>query len=304
MKAHLDLFSGIGGFALSARWCGYQTVAFCEIDPYAQRVLQKNFGAVMADAEQCPTVERREPSMQRGRTGEAEQTWMGSEPRIFPDITKLDGTRFRGVNLLTAGVPCQPASVAGKRRGSKDDRWLWPEALRILRESSPAWAIFENPPGILSLDDGVEFERVLSEMEGAGYTVQPIIVPACAVDARHRRDRVWIVAHSEVGTIGTGFRETGPEFNRHITSDSGSTLAHANDTRSQGRNGSELPERGGERPAWESGSFCTWKPESEWFAESGMGRVASRIPSRVDRLRCLGNSVVPAVAAQIIGMIP
>ena len=156
---HLDLFSGIGGFALAAGWAGFRTVGFCEREPYAQAVLGKHW----------------------------------PEIPICDDIFRLDANQYRGVTLLTGGFPCQPFSVAGQQRGSEDDRHIWPEMLRVIKECRPTWIIGENVPGIVEM----ELDNCISDLENIGYTVQPIIVPACAVDAKHRRDRVWILAHSE-----------------------------------------------------------------------------------------------------------
>lgn len=253
---HLDLFSGIGGFTIAAERAGFQTIAFSEIDPYACKILKRH----------------------------------------WPDVPNLGDVRnihdFKA-DLVTAGVPCQPASYAGKRRGSKDDRWLWPEALRVLGESGARWALFENVPGLMSLDGGVEFERVLSQMESLGYAVRPIVVPACAVDAPHRRDRVWIVANSE-GTEQE--RSWSARQRRNGPANDCKIVAHANESGLQGWNSAELRECGSKRPTGAHGAFSTWPEESEWFAQSGMGRVAHGIPNRSHRLRCLGNAIVPQVA--------
>lgn len=161
MRTHVDLFSGIGGFSLAAQWAGVETIAFAEIDSYASRVLERHFRGVRnyGDVRNVPAI---------------------------PDAW-----------LLTGGVPCQPASVAGKRKGAEDDRWLWPEALAAVERIRPAWVLFENPTGILSLNDGVEFERICAALEGQGYEVQPIVIPACAVGTFQHRERLWICAHTE-----------------------------------------------------------------------------------------------------------
>ena len=152
---HLDLFSGIGGFALAAGWAGFKTIGFCDNEPYAQAVLKKHW----------PDVP------------------------IHGDIKTLDGTAYRGVTLLTGGFPCQPFSNAGKRRGKDDDRYLWPQMLRVIQEARPDWIVGENVVGII----GLALDQVLSDLEKEGYEVEAIIVPACGVDANHRRNRVWIV---------------------------------------------------------------------------------------------------------------
>jgi len=153
---HLDLFSGIGGFALAAGWAGFETVGFCDNEPYAQAVIKKHW----------PNVP------------------------IHEDIKTLDGTAYRGVTLLTGGFPCQPFSNAGKRRGKDDDRYLWPQMLRVIQEARPDWIVGENVVGII----GLALDQVCSDLEAEGYEVEPIIIPACGVDAPHRRNRVWVVA--------------------------------------------------------------------------------------------------------------
>jgi DNA (cytosine-5)-methyltransferase 1 len=154
---HLDLFSGIGGFALAARWNGFRTLAFCDNEPYAQAVLKKHWPDVPCHR----------------------------------DIREIQGNLYAGVTLLTGGFPCQPFSVAGKQRGKGDDRYLWPEMLRVIREARPAWIIGENVAGIVNM----ALDQVHTDLEAEGYEVESLIVPACGVDAPHRRDRVWIVAN-------------------------------------------------------------------------------------------------------------
>src|SRR5215831_16662165 len=158
-RTHLDLFSGIGGFALAASWAGYETVLFCEIDRFCQAVLRKNFPGVP----------------------------------IHDDVRTLAAEHVPGpVDLLTGGFPCQPVSVAGQRRGDADDRWLWPEMARVVGEVRPRYVLAENVPGLI----GMALDGCLADLEGLGYACRAVIVPACAVGAWHRRDRVWIVAHA------------------------------------------------------------------------------------------------------------
>ena len=155
----LDLFSGIGGFSLGLESVGMETVAFCEMDAFCQKVLKKHW----------PNVP------------------------IHSDIKELDGNEYRGaVELICGGFPCQPFSVAGEQRGAEDDRALWPEMLRVICEVQPTWVIGENVSGIINM----ELDNVLSDLEAEGYAAQTFVLPACSVDAKHRRDRVWIVAHS------------------------------------------------------------------------------------------------------------
>ena len=152
----LDLFSGIGGFSLAAKWAGYTTVAFCEIDPYCQKVLKKNF----------------------------------PEIPIFSDIKKLKRSDINGsIDIITGGFPCQPFSVAGRKKGTEDDRDLWPQMFRVIKEFKPTWVIGENVAHFVNM----AFQRTKIDLESEGYEVQPFIIPACSLGAPHRRDRVWIV---------------------------------------------------------------------------------------------------------------
>lgn len=166
---HASLFSGIGGFDLAAEWMGWQNVFNCEIDPFCRKVLAYYF----PDAKQ------------------------------YEDVKTADFTIHRGhIDVLTGGFPCQPFSLAGKRKGSDDNRYLWPEMLRAIREIQPRWVVGENVFGIVNWSDGLVFEQVQSDLENEGYEVQPYIIPACAVDAPHRRDRVWFVAHRSHDRFG------------------------------------------------------------------------------------------------------
>ena len=268
MKTHLDLFSGIGGFAIAAQNCGYTTIGFCEKEPYAQQILKERFGAVLADAGGSTTAAENDK-----RTKHQPHEWdkirneycSGSpRPRLHDNIFTLNGADYAGVDLLTGGFPCQPFSVAGKRKGAADDRALWPQMLRVIDGAKPAWIIGENVAGIVTM----ELDNILSDLEGIGYAAWPLVIPACAVDARHRRDRVWIVAHA--------------------------TKLHGNE-RGEYRqsSGRQIPQSG-------ISSCCEWESELHWFAESGMGRVAHGIPHRTHRLRGLGNSICPPVAEEII----
>ena len=159
----LNLFDGIGGFALAGTWMGWKPVASVEIDPFCRKVLDY---------------------------------WFDYKYR-YGDIKTADFVRLRGrIDIITGGFPCQPFSNAGKQRGKDDDRYLWPEMLRAIREVQPRWVVGENVRGLLTNAGGMVFEQVCADMEALGYEVQPLLIPACSVDAPHRRDRVWIVAHA------------------------------------------------------------------------------------------------------------
>ena len=295
MLTHVDLFSGIGGFALAAEWVGFRTIAFCEIEPFCQEVLKARFGAV-ADTEQSrlhggqEKIDGRGKHIEEGgKVGDGRKS-DDRKPLLILDIHSFDGTRFRGATLLTGGVPCQPASIAGKRKGMADDRWLWPEAIRVLAEVKPAWAIFENPCGILSLEQGVVFEDLLSQMEGEGYEVRPIIIPACAVNAPHRRDRVWIVGHAN-GKRPQGHGECG-ECPRERTI--GAADSDASDSA-----GAELDRSWRTRTGRKRSADNGW--DIPWIeVATRLCRVDDGLPRRVDRLKALGNAIVPQVAYEII----
>jgi DNA (cytosine-5)-methyltransferase 1 len=158
---HGSLFSGIGGFDLAAEWMGWENVFHCEWNPFGQKVLKYYFPNSIS----------------------------------YEDITKTDFTIHRGrIDILTGGFPCQPYSSAGKRLGKEDDRHLWPEMLRAIREIQPSWVVGENVRGLTNWNGGLVFNEVQADLEAAGYEVLPFLLPACAVNAPHRRDRIWFVA--------------------------------------------------------------------------------------------------------------
>ena len=165
----LDLFSGIGGFSLGLESTGhFRTVAFCEIDKFCKLILDKH--------------------------------WKGT--KVYDDIKTItkkqfeeDGTEFP--DIITGGFPCQPFSVAGKQQGTSDSRHLWPEMFRVIKDFAPRWVIGENVKGLTNIQDGVVFETVCSDLEGEGYEVRTFNIPAAGVQAPHRRERIWIVAHAK-----------------------------------------------------------------------------------------------------------
>ena len=159
----LDLFSGIGGFSIGLEQAGFETAAFCEIEDYPRAVLRKHW----------------------------------PDTPIYRDVKQLTGERLRadGIipDVIVGGYPCQPFSVSGRQRGEEDPRHLWPEVHRLIRELRPRWVLCANVGGHIKLG----LDEVLSTLEAEGYTVWPFIIPACGVDAPHKRDRVWIVADSD-----------------------------------------------------------------------------------------------------------
>jgi len=299
----LDLFSGIGGFSLAAQWCWgdeLEIVAFCEIDKFCQKVLQKHWlnVPIIEDVRdvQHTTIER----LSNRTSNTMEEQKEKSQPKR-PDSLSID--------LLTGGFPCQPFSCAGKRKGKEDNRFLWPEMLRVIKETRPRWIVAENVAGIvrMALDD------CLSDLESEGYSAGTVIIPACAVNAPHRRDRVWLVAYTEsTGEITTQQPRqrnsieqcsqdvADPEqFNRYRKSSSTEKIESIRGTKPSisqcdwwstepdvGRTFNGLP-MGLDGNLWTDG----------W--ENKIPRVAKGIPERVNRLKSLGNAIVPHVAYQI-----
>ena len=188
IMTHASLFSGIGGAELAATWMGWDNLFHCEINSFGRKVLEYWF----------------------------------PKSKSYDDITKTDFREWRGkIDVLTGGFPCQPFSQAGKRKGDTDDRYLWPQMLRAIREIRPTWVVGENVAGIVTMVESCEevemgraddifeenimyrkeqeftIERICKDFEREGYSVQPIVIPACAVGAPHRRDRVWFIAHRD-----------------------------------------------------------------------------------------------------------
>ncbi len=306
---HLSLFSGIGGLDLAAEAAGFRTVGQCEWADYPTKVLEKHW-----------------PEVPRWR-----------------DIRSLTGESFyeqtglRTVTVVSGGFPCQPFSFAGKRRGKEDDRYLWPEMLRVISEIRPTWVIGENVAGIVSM----ALDTVLSDLESIGYTSQAFIIPACAVDAPHRRDRCAIVAYTNSRPSRSG-HEPEPGKAEHAEFGTGSSNCGRNVADPKGYR------LQGQRPSWEqiSGTrhealefegrchvsntdsqrlqipghepgqqafqpkdgttFCCGRSAQPglggmvdgfpcWLDEPGnVPRIATGVKDRVNRLKCLGNAVVPA----------
>ncbi len=180
MFRHGSLFSGIGGFDIVAEWMGWENIFHCEWNPFGQKVLKYYWPNAIS----------------------------------YNDITKTDFTIHRGtIDILTGGFPCQPYSQAGKRLGKEDDRHLWPEMLRAIREIQPSFIVGENVRGLTNWNGGMVFNEVQADLEAEGYEVTPFLLPACAVNAPHRRDRIWFVAHSDKCTKGTSGKNRSIESN-------------------------------------------------------------------------------------------
>ena len=238
-----SLFAGIGGFDLGLERAGMKCRWQVEIDAYAGSVLAKHW----------PSVTR----------------W--GDVRTFPVGDPADWQ----VDLICAGVPCQPVSHAGKQKGASDERWMWGEALRVVADLCPRFFVAENPIGLLNHDRGRTFHGILRAFASVGYVCEWHVISASAVGAPHRRERVWLVAHADGG------RRQRKRLPQH-SDQQGPSGDIADGCSSWGRRA---------RP-----DGC----RQQWATEPSVGRVAHGVPNRVDRLRCLGNAVVPQVA-EVIG---
>ena len=242
---HLGLFEGIGGFSLAARWMGWETVAWCEWNEFGQKVLKHHF----------------------------------PEAEGHGDITKTDFTKYANkIDILTGGFPCQPYSAAGLRKGTEDERHLWPEMLRAIREIQPSYVVGENVRGITNWNGGVVFDEIQSELESQSYEVLPFLLPACATNAPHQRERIWFIAYSNERRLQKGnsglskvnrvFEKAPNEFTRIITSQW-----------SRGkRNSGSVCRYDGIPHRLDAITFSKWRAES---------------------IKAYGNAIVPQVAYEI-----
>jgi len=273
---HGSLFSGIGGFDLAAEWMGWENVFHCEWNEFGQKVLKHHFP--QADS--------------------------------YSDITKTDFRKYEGsVQIISGGFPCQPFSQAGKRKGTDDERYLWHEMLRAVQEIKPKFVIAENVFGILSIDGGMVFEQVHLDLETEGYEVQTFIIPACAKDAPHRRDRCWFVAYSTEQRLE---RSTRSELQgRSSRSSRGDDEGNATDSSIERLQRSE--EQGSTPRIREEGEqFSSRFIQSSWQefpTESPICGGDDGLPERLDgitfpkwrneSIKAYGNAIVPQVAYEL-----
>jgi len=289
---HVDLCSGIGGFALGFQWAGLsEPQLFCDIEPWCRKILQQHWPnvPVASDVKE-----------------------LASDPeRFVPDC-----------DILTAGYPCQPFSFAGQRKGEEDDRHIWPYILKIVASKRPSWCVFENVYGHISLG----LDSVLSDLEREGYATRTFVVPACGVNAPHKRNRVWIVAHTDNPrqSSGEGEPRASQEGNNTgwvrptVSNTSGSRLSGNDWGRSEQFTQDTRQDVPNPKSFRVQGLWASWEQEPHahegqkvsvcdsqgrgqtiWDAEPNVGRVANGIPKRVDRIKGLGNAIVPQIAQRI-----
>lgn len=275
---HVDLCSGIGGFALGFEWAGLSTpVMFCDIEEWCRNILKKHWTNVPI---------------------KSDVKELANDPdNLVPDC-----------DILTAGYPCQPFSQAGNRKGKEDPRHIWPHIRKIVASKRPSWVVFENVYGHISLG----LDAVLLDLETEGYSTRTFIVPASGIGALHKRDRVWIVGYTEdhgwdgrpspVGREGSQDKqdESRPEVWGESSGPS-TDVADSDNQRPQGRlSGWQDTERQSVVGHTGCSSSTHRQPTKNWWTtEPNVGRVANGIPKRVDRLKGLGNAIVPQIAQQI-----
>jgi DNA (cytosine-5)-methyltransferase 1 len=300
VMTHASLFSGIGGFDLAAHWAGYDNVFACEIDEFCQKVLRKNFKDI----------------------------------EIYEDIKKFDATKYRNtIDVLSGSPPCQGFSVAGDRKGSKDDRHLWPEMYRIIREINPAWVITENVRGLTSIENGEVLQTIYNDLENAGYETQAFLIPALSVNSPHKRERIWIISRNTSDSESMRNRRWGgwDEFHVHREQPICETIKSRDSRRIETSACSEHSECGeskndstnsdsiipqtlsvceGETQSGGSdrGSFSeTWR--ETWIeAFTRVYGVDDGISTRLDkyrnkRIKACGNSIIPQIAYEFLDII-
>jgi DNA (cytosine-5)-methyltransferase 1 len=267
---HASFFTGIGGFDLAAQMVGWENMFQCEINPFCLKLLEQNFPGV----------------------------------RKHKNIKETDFTQYESrIDVLSGGFPCQPFSTAGHRKGTDDDRYLWPEYFRGVREIKPPWVVGENVRGLINWNDGMVFNKVCAELETEGYEVAPFLLPAAAVNAPHRRERIFFVAYS------ASFRRRRELYKRETLQrqeqafgevrPSDNEIATNTDCRFRCKRGLHAFESetavGHTRPSY----ACNLGNWQDFPTKSGICRRDDGIPNRVDRIKGLGNAVVPQVVKQI-----
>ena len=292
----LDLFSGIGGFSLGLESTGYfKTIAFVEKDKFCHEVLKKNFPNIPIESE----------------------------------VRNVKGNKYKA-DVITGGFPCQPFSVAGKRKGTDDDRYLWDETIRIIQECKPRWFIGENVEGIINIQNGMVLRKVCNDLEEEGFEVQCLVIPASGIGAWHQRKRIWIVAYSDSNRdrneitksngeekeiqrehwkndsttwkfIGTNPNDV-PNSNSKLRDGCGSSTSNSTTELSR----MECDKIKNRNKIWSKAERCSEQSTREtwWQTQSKLCRIPDGLSTRLDkdrknRIKALGNSIVPLIARQL-----
>ena len=293
MLTHASLFSGIGGFDLAAEWAGWENIFHCEWNPFGQKVLAHHF----------------------------------PNSKSYNDITKTNFSIHEAtVDVLTGGFPCQPYSLAGKRLGKADERHLFPEMLRAIKEIKPRWIIGENVRGLVSWNGGLVFDEVCADLESQGYEVQSFLIPAASVNAPHKRDRIWFVAYSNHKGRCSQFNDVSKE-NGEISEWNQDTEFSNSSSRNVANSESERFQRGQDFNKWtkfdeersnngfvirtkckdnkqySNFNFCKFPTQPPICGgNDGISRELDGITFpkwRQESIKAYGNAIVPQVALQI-----
>jgi DNA (cytosine-5)-methyltransferase 1 len=265
---HGSLFSGIGGFDLAAEWMGWENVFHCEWNPFGQKVLKHHFPNSIS----------------------------------YNDITKTDFSIHRGnIDIITGGFPCQPYSTAGLRKGKADERHLFPEMLRAIKEIQPTWVIGENVRGLVSWGGGLVFHEVCNDLEREGYEVQPFLIPAASVNAPHKRERIWFIAYSD-GTRREKLNTSAITNQQDII---GGYALHSNGSSEQGKYIGQERKGKFDRPNSrdEFNNFQNFPTQSPiCLGDDGLSDRLDSITFskwRNESIKAGGNAIVPQVAYEI-----
>ncbi len=289
---HIDLFSGIGGFALALdNVYGKENIqhTFCEIDPFCQAVLRKHWPGAYIHTDVRTIADTR-----------------SAEPGGLSSDGRKEVPAPGSCDFLTGGFPCQPFSTAGRRKGTSDDRYLWPPMFDAIKHFRPRWVIAENVRGLVTWNDGLVLETVCTDLEKEGYEVWPFIIPACGIEAPHRRYRVWFVAHHSTG-IGLG-KKNKIQAGRNGVINADSITPDTTGKRMERRSWSK-PSKS-KSIGHHTGAGREWN--QDWLevatrlcgVDDGLptrmdGSELSKSAHRRERLKALGNAIVPQVAEQI-----
>jgi DNA (cytosine-5)-methyltransferase 1 len=284
---HGSLFSGIGGFDLASEWMGWENVFHCEWMEFPRKVL--------------------------------EYYWPEADSHV--DICKTDFKKYEGtIDVISGGFPCQPFSLAGKRKGTDDERYLWGEMLRAIQEIKPTWVIAENVFGIVNIDGGMVFEQVCVDLENQGYQVQPFIIPAAAKNAPHRRDRCWFIATNTKCIRLEHSKESG-NIRESKTKTQRERGKFTKPFETNGINGNATDPDGNRQPGkkhrnQETGQHCKNSQRNDWHNFPTQSPVCSGddgLPTQLDgitfpkwrneSIKGYGNAIVPQIAYQLFKII-